>query len=402
MSGTHHLKRLHSLDALRAAMMLLGLVLHSAASYTTTKLSAWPYQDAKTSGLFDWIVFIIHLFRMPTFFVMAGFFAAFLYHREGPRGFLAHRTRRLLLPLAAAWVIVFPLAKSGVVYVVSGGGSTGLEPALGFLSTTPYVKPTLIHLWFIYDLMIFCLAAVVIVPLVDRLPAAFRARIVAAFGNIAPTLAGCLAFGMLSAMTMIPMKAPALDTSVSFLPLPRVLVAYSVFFSFGWLLFTRRDLVPSFGRHAWRYFGAGLVMAVVYMIVKLRPPFADVLQSHLAGVAAAGVAMWLLIYGLTGLFVRYFESPRSLVRYLSDGCYWMYLIHLPFTIWIPGLLAPLAIPALAKFLLVLGGTTFVTVTTYHYFVRATAIGAFLNGRRFERALPQLGHVTGIATKPLTE
>jgi len=85
---------------------------------------------------------------------------------------------------------------------------------------------------------------------------------------------------------MVPMKANGLDPSVSFLPLPRVLVAYSVFFSFGWLLFTRRDLVPSFGRHAWPYFGAGLVMAVVYMIVMLRPPFTDALQSHLAGVAA--------------------------------------------------------------------------------------------------------------------
>src|SRR6185295_19682311 len=84
--------RLHALDGLRAAMMLLGLVLHSAASYVTITLhEAWPFQDRARSGAFDLLVFTIHLFRMPTFFVMAGFFAALLYQREGARGFLAHR-----------------------------------------------------------------------------------------------------------------------------------------------------------------------------------------------------------------------------------------------------------------------------------------------------------------------
>jgi fucose 4-O-acetylase-like acetyltransferase len=70
-------RRYHSLDALRAAMMLLGLVLHSAASYTRTPLrAAWPYHDTHNSIVFDLLLFFIHLFRMPIFFVVAGFFAA--------------------------------------------------------------------------------------------------------------------------------------------------------------------------------------------------------------------------------------------------------------------------------------------------------------------------------------
>jgi glucan biosynthesis protein C len=67
----------------------------------------------------------------------------------------------------------------------------------------------------------------------------------------------------------------------------------------------------------------------------------------------------------------------------------MYLIHLPFVIWMAGLLAPVQIPAFLKFTIVLGVVTVVTVTTYHLFVRSTAIGAFLNGRRFGRSLPAL-------------
>jgi uncharacterized protein (DUF433 family) len=66
-------------------MMLLGLVLHSAVSFCTLPLGrAWAYKDASTHVLFDVLVLFIHVFRMPLFFLMAGFFAAFLYYRRGP------------------------------------------------------------------------------------------------------------------------------------------------------------------------------------------------------------------------------------------------------------------------------------------------------------------------------
>ena len=64
MPIAHDVKRLHAFDALRAAMMLLGLALHSAVNFVVTPLGgASPYQDGQTSILFDWLVFIIHLFR---------------------------------------------------------------------------------------------------------------------------------------------------------------------------------------------------------------------------------------------------------------------------------------------------------------------------------------------------
>src|SRR5688572_10278032 len=100
--------RYHSLDALRASMMRLGLVLHSAVSYVVFPLGpAWPYKDPNTSTLFDILVFVIHLFRMPVFFVAAGFFGALLMERGGPGAFFANRVKRVLLPLALFWPILF-------------------------------------------------------------------------------------------------------------------------------------------------------------------------------------------------------------------------------------------------------------------------------------------------------
>ena len=67
----------------------------------------------------------------------------------------------------------------------------------------------------------------------------------------------------------------------------------------------------------------------------------------------------------------------------------MYIVHLPFAIGIPGLLATWPVPALFKFAITLSVTSFVTVVSYHYLVRGTVIGVLLTGRRYPRSLPSV-------------
>jgi ligand-binding sensor domain-containing protein len=66
----------------------------------------------------------------------------------------------------------------------------------------------------------------------------------------------------------------------------------------------------------------------------------------------------------------------------------MYLTHLATITWMAGLLARSDASAFVKFAIVLGVTRIVTALTYHFFVRATAIGELLNGRRYPRSLPR--------------
>jgi hypothetical protein len=64
------------------------------------------------------------------------------------------------------------------------------------------------------------------------------------------------------------------------------------------------------------------------------------------------------------------------------------LVHLPLTIWIPGLLPPVALPGFVKGAIVLGVTVCLTLWAYDRFVRSTAVGALLNARRDPRGLPR--------------
>jgi len=396
MPVTHDVKRLHSLDALRASMMLLGIVLHGAASYPLTSLGeAWPYRDVHTSAWLDPVIFLIHLFRMPTFFAMAGFFAAFLYYRDGAAGFLKHRTQRLLLPLIVSWVLLYPLMVFGFTLALTGGGFESMAAAMQATIAAPYQQASLAHLWFLYYLFIFCVSTTAVVRVLTRLPAATRVGAVSLFGRVAPTATGCVLMGLVSGATMLPMDRPLLDTPAALLPSIRILVAYAVFFAFGWLLFVRRDLVPSFGRHPWRFLATGFVASVVYLVSVVQPPFGSPTANHVVAAMLGGVATWLLVYGVIGVFVRHAGTPSPVQRYLADGSYWIYLVHLPVVALIAGLLAPADFHALVKFAVVVAGTTVVTVATYHRFVRSSAIGALLNGRRLPQGLPHIEPVRTI-------
>jgi fucose 4-O-acetylase-like acetyltransferase len=77
-------RRYYGLDALRGGMMMLGIVLHAAEFYLAAPPPALPMPtDRNTSYVFDLLFHFIHGFRMPTFFVLAGFFASLLVDKRG-------------------------------------------------------------------------------------------------------------------------------------------------------------------------------------------------------------------------------------------------------------------------------------------------------------------------------
>jgi len=384
--------RYHALDAFRAAMMLLGLVLHSAASYTFTPLrDAWPFHDPPGNLAFDILLLFIHVFRMPAFFVVAGFFAALLYERDGVAGLIRNRGRRVALPLVIFLVTALPLAGLGFLLAARMEG-LGLPAELR--PRGPLIhQPILGHLWFLYDLLIFYAASLIVVPLARRMPSAVRAFASRAFHRFAVTVFGALALGLVTTVTLLPMNGPGLETSASILPPLRILIAYGVFFSFGWVLFVHRaDLVGVFGRRWIQFVVIGLVLFLCYFLVllaQLHQPPDDVARTyprmsrtgHLVAIVFAGPATWCLIFGFLGLFVRRLSNPRPLVRYLADASYWMYLTHLVPITWTAALLARSHAPVTIKFAIVLIVTTGVTLATYQWWVRRTRIGVLLNGRR---------------------
>ncbi len=377
--------RIHSLDALRAVMMLLGLVLHTALSYVPELSSGeWPYQDRQASDGFGWLVSLIHTFRMPAFFAVAGFFAAFLVERRGTGAFLRHRLNRIGVPLAGGWILLFPLTAVAWIFAASRSAAPPAAPgsAGGVMD--------LIHLWFLYHLLVLSAAVALFRSGFVRWWPAGAARLTGIARNALGRRWMFLALVMVTALTLIPMEAWELETDGSLLPPLRLLLAYGVFFVFGWLEHGRGGSFGHLRDRCLARLGGGLFFHTLYLAVvvpyigmaPVEAPFA-----HGAGMALLAASMWLFVLGFLGLFRRLLDAPSPGWRYLSDASYWMYLVHLPLTVALPPLQAGWNAPGPIKFGIALGAAFAVTLVTYHYGVRATWVGKRLNGRRYPRRLP---------------
>ena len=90
--------RIYSLDSLRAIMMLLGLVLHSAITYEVYENSAWSLKDSITHISNDYIVSLIHTFRMQIFFLISGFFGSMLFYERKLLKMIKNRVERIVFP----------------------------------------------------------------------------------------------------------------------------------------------------------------------------------------------------------------------------------------------------------------------------------------------------------------
>ena len=73
----------------------------------------WTFRDPSTHVVWTYLLYFIHIFRMPIFFVMAGFFAALLYQRRGTKRMALNRFTRILVPFIVGWLIILPVTMAG-------------------------------------------------------------------------------------------------------------------------------------------------------------------------------------------------------------------------------------------------------------------------------------------------
>ena len=383
-------ERIHSLDALRAIMMLLGLVLHSALTYNVTYLEeAWSLKDPATTHLFcDLLVFLIHSFRMPIFFFVAGFFGALLFYERGPMKMIRNRTSRIVFPFFIFIVLLWPIVviTFGYTGAVFSYQEAPFEIATeSFKNVVSFIPKTTFHLWFLYYL-IWITGVTVILSLILSYAKPFTQTITKVFNWIIlrPHFR-VLFFAGLTFLLLNLLGTSMVDASVSLAPDLNTFTYFFFFYVVGWILFKSKNHLNTFVRYDWICTILGVVFAIVQGLTVHNTSLEPNSNSTIM-ILLSSIVVWLFIFGITGLFIRYGSKHSLTMRYISDASYWVYLIHLPLTVVLPAYIWRLPLPALAKFLIVLFITTIICFSSYHYFVRNTFIGKFLNGRKYPRKL----------------
>jgi fucose 4-O-acetylase-like acetyltransferase len=358
------------MDALRASTMLLLVPVHAAALLA---------QNGHRGGWATAVYWLVHVFRLPLFFTMSGFFLAFMLGRKGLRQTARNRTLRIVVPLLLGLLTVVPLTvfaaeRSGIVLSAGRGVPTGspftFEP--GFL-------------WFLWYLLIVDCAAV---ALFLTAPGAVSAVASAIRQLIRRPAVGIAMFSLPTAAALWPeqnwVAAPAVDTFVPALP---VLLYYSLFFALGATLCVHRDLVSAARAHAWRWTACAVcatVPAALLFSLHNAPAYGSRPEVHAAALLIYATATWTTLIALVGLADRYARRPRPVVRYMADASYWIYLSHMPSVVLLVAAVGATALGTASQFALVTLGSLAVSLLTYPLLVRYTLVGRLLNGRRARR------------------
>ena len=400
-------RRYFGLDALRGGMMMLGIVLHAAVLYLAAPPPTMPVlTDRNNSVVFDVIFHFIHSFRMPTFFVLAGFFTSPLIEKRGFWGTYKDRARRVLAPLAVSIVTILPVTGLFMLdFALSVRfGTHDLIPdrealrALGqemAAKGLPTGEPMLGHLWFLYYLCFFYLLIPVCRFLVRR-SLRFEERLkrwlVSPF-----LLAG---FALYTAGTLWPFHGGQVaEGFFYFKPHLPSLVYYGSFFVLGYLFHHYRDFLQALARNVptWAVLTAILYPLATYASHLDNSVGGASFELHLGAVLANGLCTWALIYLFLGSALRFFDRESPWILYVSQSSYWVFLVHLPLVSFAGWWLVQFDFPAVLKFLLVCAFTSVAAVLTFHYWVQKTWISDFLHGRRFDLNWPWL-ESTGAESK----
>ncbi len=378
--------------------MLLGIYLHAAVAYAP--YGGWPWKEpGAQTAVYGLSVGIIHNFRMPLFYAMSGFFAALLIDRKGAREFVYNRAKRILLPFAAGWCLLYPAVTALACYGMNWRRPDAAAAVWTFLKSGEFLKylhP--LHLWFLEYLLIFypvCLAAVC---LVRRAPFGLRNGLNALFRAAVRCPAAPLIFALPTFFTLCAMQGTlTYDDPPSFVPQPRIIFAYLVFVGFGWLLYVNRDLLDGVRRRVWWNLVQLAVLVVFCCFVLSVSPQAGRDCRYYTVLAGYGAGTWFFVFGLTGLCLRYLADPSPALRYLSDSSYWLYLAHMPVLLVVQLALARVNWPPALKAPLALAAALPVLFLSYQFLVRPTVIGRVLNGRRYPLRTPARGLVQASAT-----
>jgi len=341
--------REHYWDTLRAFVMLLGIPYHVALSYRigdTWIVSAGPGLPGMAT-----LAEFLHLFRMPTFFVIAGYFAAMLLARRAPGTWLRGRFTRLGIPFLTTIATLVPLMNLACEF-----SALPFDDALrsfrdNSLSSGGYWVR---HLWFIIVLLYCCVLAAALV----------RWRPALAQRRLSPRKDGVLARRFTPALLLVAAAIGLWEGAVVEAFYDRgfatelyqqvlrteELIIYLPWFALGCIL-QRSPLVQArFGEP--NCAAAIIAVSATILCLTIREQLHPAAGRFIEAFAALGITQSLVAAART-----WFDRPSPLARKVTDAAFVIYLFHMPIIVWLAFLAQDLAVPVALK----VGGTMALTL-----------------------------------------
>ena len=358
--------RYYYLDAARAILMTLGIFIHAADVYSVR--SPWIVHDVQTGRFFDILGWTIHLFRMPSFYMIAGFFCAFSLRRYGVLAFLKLRSIRIGVPLVVTALLINNCQALFQLWFQRAHPLSAPWPISSVKSI--WLNGTwLFHLWFLVYLLLYLYIAAgafhFAPSVIDRVRTEL-ARVPE------PVILMAMPFASLCAHAVV-VVAPMLKTSIlGFIQIP-LFLDYSPFFAYGYFCFVRGN----------RVFCSRWTAAVWLLALGVGGSIPDVLDGRgILGNYCYYAQTWGASLLCLTVFQKCLNRTSSAFRSLSDASYSIYLFHHIIVVVLGALLVDMAwVGAPAKFATVVIATFAAGLILHKYAVsRYRLLSLLFNGR----------------------
>jgi peptidoglycan/LPS O-acetylase OafA/YrhL len=378
--------RYHYLDNLRALAMFVGVIFHAALAYSPLLQNLWFTSGTDTSPVIDYFSFFTHLFRMPVFFLISGFFAIMMIQKKGLGGFLKNRVLRILLP----FIIFFPLLAIVIMSAIGWAldNVESLSPMLQFvkvMSNNPDAPPpplTTMHLWFLFNLFLFVLVTALLFKLNF-----FKSKI---FENLSSIKFFLIVLPLLMVPAMISQSVPH-PAPEKFYPELWSFGFYGLFFILGCMIFLKQSLLDELSAYKnFLLIISILAYSLFYYALPTTISFEAIIASaggielswaqFMMAVLESYIAVFMTLYCLI-IGKQLLDRQNKVLRLISDSSYWVYLIHLPILLMIQFYLADVEVGMWIKFVISTIVTFIIGLLSYIFLVKQTPVGWLLNGRK---------------------
>lgn len=329
-----NINRLHYMDSMRAILMILGVVLHSAQVFNPSQ--SWVLYSENNTPFFYYLVNIISTFRMPAFFIVSGYFCLLTLRKYKIKRFLTLRLKRIIVPFFFTAIILNTLQS----LLLEWSGWQQFEYP-DYLLKGEFVS----HLWFLTNLIVYfivaCFLSVFFSPLM-RLVGDLSVRTIKAFPII--VVVSVMPLFSILILSLNKIGFPLYSSFLSIFNTFSIL-QYSPFFIFGAVMGVRKGLLERLSE---------VNPLICLIVIALSFLFIDYIES------LDGIKGWVSIIAVQYLdvlvtwfsvlicffvFYRFFNKPSKAMLYLSDASYTVYLFHHIFVVLLGLVFIYLNIPA---------------------------------------------------------
>lgn len=319
--------RIAYLDSMRAILMLLGIPFHAGLAFSGEN---WVVTASASTPTLAGLAEFLHVWRMPTFFMIAGFFATLMLGRYSEFTWLRMRAVRLGVPLLFGMMLLSPLQWLLAGYYRSGSWGGATQFALSKL--WPPSSWWTMHLWFLVELLVYCLVLALIYRFFGRMRLGSWSKAAFAQFDRRPTTAVACAVigaGFAVVLGLAAWQALSADEILAGL-LSRNLPIFAPAFFLGCLLGADgASRLPSVNRVSVWMLGTLAILAISCVI------FLKVVLAADSNTALAAVAFMWTVGGLTVALLclrvarRLLDRSSRFVRVLVDSSLVVYLVHQP-------------------------------------------------------------------------